>query len=120
MKNLKDRACKYFDMLHHRFFRFLSYAKTAKIIKTAGLSTVCSNTGIYLPGTLFQKSVQAVGRKQKRRCLSGNPGVFSGSRRSLRLRRVFQLALQPLGCIEPTPSTVPRTVMLRSSWRMLV
>ena len=62
--------------------------KLLKLLKTAGLSTVCSNTGIYLPGTLFQKSVQAIGRKQKRRCLSGNPGVFSGSRRSLRLRRV--------------------------------
>ena len=34
MKNLKDRACKYFDVLH-RQFRVLSYAKTVKIIKNS-------------------------------------------------------------------------------------
>ena len=38
--------------------------KLLKLLKTAGLSTVCSNTGIYLHGALFQKSVQAIGWNQ--------------------------------------------------------
>ena len=49
MKNLKDRACYIADL------GFYHTLKPLKLLKTAGLSTVCSNTGIYLLRALLSK-----------------------------------------------------------------